>query len=226
MATDMKTEDDKTKGSVIDVSCPECKHSTKHIVLHSTDIEGHQDMEQNEWYAWDTHYQIVQCKGCETISFRITSSNSEDMNQVGPDDWEPMETEELFPSRNEGRIQKYNSRYLPMNVFAIYRETIQAINGEQAILTGIGIRAIIEAICKDKNTNTANLQTKIDELVTMGVLTRDGADILHKLRVMGNKAAHEVKPHTKEQLGTALDVVEHLFEGVYVLPKKAKETFD
>jgi hypothetical protein len=57
----------------------------------------------------------------------------------------------------------------------------------------------------------------------MGVLTNDGATILHSLRNMGNDAAHEVKPHREEELKVAFDVVENLLESVYLLPLKAKK---
>jgi hypothetical protein len=40
-------------------------------------------------------------------------------------------------------------------------------------------------------------------------------------RIMGNVAAHEVKPHKENELNTAFDVVEHLLVGVYLLPAKA-----
>jgi hypothetical protein len=39
---------------------------------------------------------------------------------------------------------------------------------------------------------------------------------------MGNLAAHEVKEHTVEELSVAMDVIEHLLAGVYVMPEKAK----
>jgi hypothetical protein len=61
--------------------------------------------------------------------------------------------------------------------------------------------------------------------VGLGVLTQDGADILHKLRTLGNDAAHEVKPHSLQELGLAFDVVDHLLLGVYILPDHAKKTF-
>jgi hypothetical protein len=38
---------------------------------------------------------------------------------------------------------------------------------------------------------------------------------------MGNDAAHEVKAHSEADLMTALDVVEYLLKGVYVLPRLA-----
>jgi hypothetical protein len=96
---------------------------------------------------------------------------------------------------------------------------------QQEVLCGIGIRAIIETVCKDKSATGGDLYTKINSLIPIGVLTQDGADILHKLRTLGNNAAHEVKPHTPKELGLAFDVVDHLLLGVYILPIQAKKTF-
>jgi hypothetical protein len=60
-------------------------------------------------------------------------------------------------------------------------------------------------------------------LVTKGVLTANGAATLHKVRTLGNKSAHEVEPHTSEQLGVAMDVCEHLLQDVYIIPHLAKK---
>lgn len=78
---------------------------------------------------------------------------------------------------------------------------------------------------KEKNAAGKDLFEKINGLVVAGVLTKDGADILHKLRVLGNKAAHEVKAHSATELNLATDVVEHLLKAVYILPFHAKRTF-
>jgi hypothetical protein len=66
-----------------------------------------------------------------------------------------------------------------------------------------------------------NLQKRIDSLCELGVLTREGADILHALRGLGNASAHEAEAHSETDLSTAFDVVEHLLQTVYVIPKKA-----
>ena len=39
-----------------------------------------------------------------------------------------------------------------------------------------------------------------------------------ELRTLGNEAAHEVKPHNNATLALALDVIDHLIKGVYILP--------
>jgi hypothetical protein len=43
------------------------------------------------------------------------------------------------------------------------------------------------------------------------------------LRFMGNEAVHELQAPPLEQVKTALDVIEHMFDGVYELDEKAAE---
>lgn len=216
----------KTAGNALDISCIECKRKTKHKVLASVDSEGEEHCGGSNFVTYGGHRQIVQCQGCETISFRIATWNSEDYDvDEHTGSTVANESVTLFPSRNEGRVAVKDTYLLPETVQRIYGETISALNNGQRVLAGIGIRALVETICKDKNAPGANLARKIDGLIGQGVLTADGAAILHKIRTLGNDAAHEVKPHKPEQLSLALDVCEHLLNGVYLLPHYAEKTF-
>jgi hypothetical protein len=110
-------------------------------------------------------------------------------------------------------------------VRGIYKETIQALSNNSPVLAGIGLRALIETICKEKNAEGRNLFLKIDDLVAKQILTPTGSTILHKIRTLGNDAAHEVKPHSEKQLGLAMDVVEHILNDVYIIPSKVESEF-
>jgi len=102
----------------------------------------------------------------------------------------------------------------------IYSETHSALCNKLPILAGIGIRALVETVCKEKVAVGSNLEQKTDDLVGKGVLTQIGAETLHSMRIVGNEAAHEVKPHSEETLGLAMDVVEHMLNDVYILPAR------
>jgi hypothetical protein len=225
----MSTEEqeiNKSAGEVIDVACIECKRATKHKVLASVETNGTEDCGGGNSIDYGGGRQIIQCQGCETMSFRIETWNSEDYDyndETGKIEICPSVT--LFPSRSEGRAVIRDSYLLPTNVQRIYGETIKAHNNDQPVLSGIGIRALVESICKDKQAPGRNLADKINGLVTQGVLTAAGASILHQIRTLGNDAAHEVKPHKAEQLALALDVCDHLMQGVYILPHYANKTF-
>jgi uncharacterized protein DUF4145 len=218
-------EINKTAGTVLDVLCTECKRETKHAILASVDISGQDYYENTAVDYWASH-QVIQCQGCETISFRVISGNSEDFDIVGPNTIDYNESITLFPSRTEGRSPIKDVHLLSVNIQRIYAETIRAMGNDQPVLTGIGIRALVETICKDKQARGKSLAEQIDSLVQLGLLTQEGATILHKIRTLGNSAAHEVKPHKAELLGVAIDVCEHLLQGVYLLPHHAKKAFE
>ena len=221
----VKTSEDETKGQEIKCVCSECDKKTYHKILKSIDESGSESY--TGWsFQWNAHFQIIQCQGCKIVSFRKADSNSEDFVQVGEDGFESEVHEQLFPQRLEGRkgLGKGVLK-IPRNVRLIHKQTNKALLNDLSILSGIGIRSIVEAVCKEKIAKGKNLLEKIDDLVKQQLLTPASAEILHNLRVLGNKAAHEVKPQNPEQLSVAMDVIDHLLMDVYVLPSKVKKVF-
>ena len=215
---------DKQKDQTVNCICRDCHRETRHTVLTDATLRGSHG---NSEYSidWAVEHQIVRCLGCEAISFRRVSGSEEDNVQISDDEWEYQPLVEIFPNPREGRQPLADASLLPDKIQRIYEESLQALNDTQPVLCGIGIRAIVETVCKDRNAPGGELYSRINSLVSIGVLTKDGADILHKLRTLGNEAAHEVKPHPLKELGLAFDVVDHLLLGVYILPEHAKRTF-
>ena len=200
----------------IKTTCRRCKTDTQHVVV--TEVVLSNDV--NEDFRWIEEYQTVQCQGCEAIAFRKTHENPEDVYWNGS----VLVTNfhvDTYPDSEKGRATVNGVNLLPESLSRIYTETVKAFNASQPVQTGIGIRAIVETVCKDKKADGRDLEKKIDDLVKKQMLAKPDADILHGLRTLGNKAAHEVKPHDDSQLELALDVVDHLLGGVYILPARA-----
>ena len=212
-----------TQGTVVSVPCSQCSGRTSHEVVLSVDQTG--EFAKID-YHWITHFQIVRCCGCRLLSFREASSNSHAYNKIADCEWEFHVDERLYPSRLEGlKDLGAEARYLPVETKRVYEETIKALNNNSPVLAGIGLRALVETVCKERKAKGPNLQAKIDNLATQNVLTPAGAIILHKIRTLGNAAAHEVKPHSESQLALGMGIVEHMLRAVYILPKLADEEF-
>jgi len=211
----------KPKNKGVWIACGTCNKETCHKVL--TSIEQYDHDQEADIRVWD-NYMTVQCQGCKTISFYHESRCSEDMQfNEETQDAEIIPRCTLYLSRIVGRAALDRIYELPHGLARVYKQTHAAICNNLNVIAGIGMRAIVEAICNEKAAKGKDLKERIDELVNLGLITKDGATILHSIRLMGNKAAHQAKANSQGELAIALDVVEHLLLGVYILPSRAAE---
>ena len=73
-----KITKDNFSDEKIDVFCKKCQSDTKHLIVSEVKLEGRDNIGGSFIYGWDDYFQIVQCQGCEELSFRKLHMNSED----------------------------------------------------------------------------------------------------------------------------------------------------
>lgn len=212
-----KIEFDKRKGKELYFYCNWCQTETNHVVITGVDHTG--DMlingEPEGWFC--SQCDIVQCGGCKVISFTKKSYNSESVDPYDKPDIEQ------YPAKEENAKSTlgHDVYDLPDLVEQVYTETQKAIVNKLTTLAGIGLRAIIEIVCKDKGIKIRGISVKIDELVKKGFITKDGAEVLHGIGIIGNAAAHDGKAPTRRQIDAAVKIIDHLLLGIYIIPEQA-----
>jgi hypothetical protein len=226
----------KSKDSVLQVLCPQCARETRHTVIQSVDMDGREE-DGDWWYAWIAKYQVIECQGCQFVSFRSEQSNSEDEE---PETGHSIVTERVYPLRSKNTLVSKEYWNLPYSIKRIHREVIDAFNAELFTLCAAGLRSIIEAICTEEGVNAGpvsvvlkdgttridrkkNLEGKIAGLHEKGILTKQSTDVLHELRFLGNDALHELSQPSREELALAIEIIEHMLDGIYEVPVKAAE---
>jgi len=165
----LKTTVKPTQGVDVWIPCSYCGKATCHHALSF--VATVDESPDGDVQVWDNYY-ILQCGGCKTISFCEQSSNSED--EVFDPQSEELSlavTTRVYPSRIAGRSNLEHDYLLPYPVNKVYAETRKALANDQPILAGIGIRAIVETVCKNKSAAGDNLEKKIDDLANKGVVT-------------------------------------------------------
>jgi hypothetical protein len=217
MKSDTKIVDPKDKE--LWAPCSSCSGKTAHRCLTEVDVSDH-DLKYDVQGC--IQYYAIQCGGCKTISFCKESQFSEDWDFDEEGNHYLTTTQKVYPSRIEGRPLLEDISLIPHGIAEIYQETHEALAGQQPILTGVGLRAIVEAVCKTEGIS-GKLLTAIDQLETKGLLTNSGVQILHHIRLLGNDAAHEVKANGQAELLAAFEVIEHLLRTIYVIPAKAEK---
>lgn len=200
------------------IACSDCGRVTCHQVLTSVGMSD--QSEDGDIQVWEDYHTAV-CRGCRTVTFCRQSSCSEDSRFVNGEE-EFVVKSELYPARIAGRapLEVYE---LPSSVREIYTEAHSALCNKLPVLAGVGLRAIVEAVCNHESIAGKDLKERINGLASRGLITTDAATILHSLRFMGNNAAHEIKPHNDVELNAAFDVIEILLQAVYILPGRARK---
>lgn len=163
-------EKDQSAGTSVEAPCAgTCSGITSHTVKASMDRT-----EESDNVHWWSHYQVVMCEGCKKLSFRQASGSSEDYEQVGEDEWINHERVQLYPARKaEARGLGNDVARLPETVARLYEETRTTLLNATPVLTGIGLRALVETVCKEKASPGNNLQKQINGLVSMGCADAD-----------------------------------------------------
>ena len=202
MSTDITT---------IRIHCGECKRHTNHTVISKREVKA----DPLEDYHWGEDHYFCQCAGCDSFCYAIAEWSEDQWN---PHTGEMEYSWKTFPRARSSRHPIDDTHDLPNKVRSIYLEIIGALNAQLPVLSAIGLRALIEAICKDQGVKAANLEKLIDGLATNGILSEAQAKILHSHRFLGNVAAHEIESARPKELIAALEIAEAMLRTIYVLP--------
>ncbi len=234
--TESKVVENGTKDKIVSIHCIECKRATRHRVTVSLDKSGSETNKEEGWSVdWSDRYQVIECQGCETVSFRHQSwfSEAQDFDDDGT-------TERIYPLRNKDAVSARPYHNVPSNLRRIYTELIDCFNNDSTTLCAAGLRALVEGICAqqgildgpveapEKGGGTQivrrdNLEGRIAGLQEKGLLTQSSAQTLHEHRYLGNSAVHELARPSIDELKLAIEIVEHVLEQLYELPEKAAE---
>lgn len=206
-------------GDNIKLVCQKCQQETNHNVLRIFNVEN---VDKENDIHGEINYMIVSCCGCGSISFAQKSMCSEDFDEDG----RFIEYVNQYPIPKLGFDNLINDYDIPYIIRLIYKQTCNSIANNDYLLAGIGLRAIIEAICVYEDIKGEKLYNKIDNLFKSDAISARDRDVLHAIRFMGNDAVHEMLSPTEEQVKIVIKIVENLLENKYCLRKLIDDNLD
>lgn len=211
----------KTDKTIIKSYCNSCQNETNHSVLSGKNLRS-----VDPDYHFETFYYMIECCGCETVSFR---SEGHDYETSYPDEynnWTHDITVRIYPSPLKNHRPISEQYLLPTQIRTVYSESIDALKADCKLLAGVGFRAVIEAICIDKNIPGRNLEVKITKLLANKLITDKEAERLHAVRFLGNDSVHEMSVPKEKALYVVLEIIEHLLNNLYIIDHHAKPVLD
>ncbi len=208
------------KGEKIDNYCTDCFKNTNHTVREVFKIEGSFEYQVNRFYG------VVQCDGCNTVSYRTETKDYELMEfDYQENDYFPRTTTEFYPQTLNSHRNELDTSLLPEKIRIVYDDTIKSFTAGSYLLTAIGFRTIIEAICINQSIKVKeveDLKPQIDKMAKNGLITPREAARLHTIRFSGNDSAHEMIVPKKEDLYVVLNIVDHLLNNLYIIDQQIK----
>ena len=199
--------------------CNRCKQVTHHQ-LHSVHERNDEEVAYEgtsmaHVVFWETdEYRLWICCGCDAGLLESAYTNMGMSDETG----DQFFNSELSPKPQRTSLTPKRFLKLSDKLGAVYREVIEAYNAELSILCSVGLRALLEGICTDKSVEDNNLHDRISGLKES--LPDNIVDHLHSLRFIGNEAAHELEPASKQDLRMAIDIMEDILNFLYDLEYK------
>jgi len=190
--------------------CPHCR--TEHIALTiaaNHPIEG----------GW-TRVVHLDCPKCEFPSAAIVRSTDHNFNtgnwgthDITTHNWVVTE----FWPKVPGPLIPEN---LPPDVERIYLQAERnfPVEGNEEAAGTMYRKALDVGLKKIDSAATGMLKTRIKKLAADGKLTTDIAEWSDHVRDLGNEAAHEEEPPTREELGDLRSFTEMVMRYLFSLP--------
>jgi hypothetical protein len=236
-------------GNYYKLYCEVCKSYTNHslsktfrrYLYHPDDLpntdavfKGYYSYETNEGfdevYKNDSDevidYHVMSCNGCYSVvllqahSFKL-NNETEDTEKTNHPQIIQWQIGEWIPTYEPREAKSYLR--LNKKLTNIYKEVISTFNNRNYISCTIGLRSLLEGVCSDKGISGKelnNLEKKLDALSHQNILPANIVTHLHKYRISGNVAAHELEALAPKKLGLCIDIVEDLLNFIYDLEYK------
>jgi hypothetical protein len=222
------------------IFCNTCKTETNQELraIHSRYVKGNQ-LQQFEYTErvnapllseFGEHdvvykYRLWICRGCDTATLQESCTHKMLLNE---DDHKAFWIYTFHPKRAAEHCSMKRFLTLPAKLWIIYYEIIESFNAQLAILTAIGLRALLEGICVDKGISdkaTWGLEGKLKELERRQHLPLNIVKSLRSFKFIGDDAAHRLEAASIDDLKLAIEVMEDLLSFLYSLDAKADFLF-
>jgi hypothetical protein len=192
------------------IFCNCCLNKTNHIVHHSffnTKVTGHyrwiDDNSIESQIDWQYVYSVLECCGCETVTFRKDSYFSEYEDNEQP-------PSEYYPPRVSRPLPNWVTD-LPEDMQDLITEVYIALWSDNRRLATMGIRSLFDMYCEDQlGGDHGNFGVKLKLLQERKIISDEEKNIFQNIVNFGNSATHnKFKPKYKD-LEVLVQILEYL----------------
>ncbi|MFF3345671.1 DUF4145 domain-containing protein [Streptomyces sp. NPDC002779] len=195
----------------------ECPHCVRHTTL---DVRSHSKLSGS--FRERTDLKIVRClmtlrcDWCtkESAYLRLVDVKTE-MEAGGEvrESYTTIDIDQVWP----GRTPRELAPEAPETVREVFAEAALAEAAGAFRLAGIGYRAAVEQIVKERGAVGNNLYERITGLKNLGA-TEEIVDAFHEARFVGNDSAHDALAYSVEEIADIAELIDEAVLVLYVQP--------
>jgi len=197
--------------------CNTCGRETNHHVLHNETRSRTEKVDEDTVIDWGSHYKMVCCAGCDTVSLRIDSWFSEACDENGQPEIETQHyPPKIFRPKPTWLFESGHSLNCPPAVQELLAEVYVCLQNNCPRSSAMAVRALLENIfvstCGDKGSFTGNL----DAFQEAGHISQTQRDFLDTVLDAGHATIHRGFKPSRQDLATIVDIAENLIELLYI----------
>ncbi|MGA9998355.1 MAG: DUF4145 domain-containing protein [Pyrinomonadaceae bacterium] len=213
-----KLEEETTKAY-----CNKCFGETYHQILHVETSKWSEPIDEEVYFYGGDTFEMLKCRGCETITLRHKSWFSTDTNDEG----QPNIT--YYPpavSRREPDWLNDLALYYNMNedfLEGTLKEIYIALKNDSRRLAAMGVRSLLEQIMIEKVGDQGTFKSNLQKFLDEGYISKLQMKNLETILEAGHAAIHGGFKPSKEELSTVVDIAESVVESIYIHIPKAQD---
>ncbi len=211
----------KADQPLVNSHCNGCLGNRQHDSLYQCSCNWTEtDDEDNPIYEEQYVFDLLQCRGCKTISLRRTYTHS-GMPEAEVDHFPPSISRHR-PSwfQNLGFLAFKGPKH---EIRCLLEEIYSATFSGSRRLALMGVRAVLDVALTDKLGDIGGFDQKLNAAVEKRWITPKHHEVLKATIDAGSAAAHRSYNPDKEHLDLVLDVVEHVIQLLYILEQHAED---
>lgn len=198
--------------------CNNCGGKRKCVVLFEASRPWSERLSPDFEINGSDNYEVIECSGCEAVSFIHFSWFSE----IADDDGAPIKTRNHFPPETFRPEPKWLRRLdEDWHIAKLLKEVYVALQSNALAIAAMGIRAIIESMMIEKVGDQGTFAQNLDACKRTGLISLNQEQVLGAALELGHASIHRGFMPDLQQLEASMDIVESLIQGWHFLPKDA-----
>ncbi len=199
--------------------CEHCEGERKHEVC--AEYKNSWSSEEHDISGGSTNY-ILKCGGCEHLSFRSESWNSEEFGLDGPE----IEVR-VYPKSSAQRaapswLEEFDlsTDALENSLEAQLREVYTAFDQKSFWICVMGVRAVIETLMVSNIGDQGSFSKNLSEFSKRGFIGEPQRLALEQAIDVGSAAIHRGTQASESKALQAIQIAENVIESVMIQPKR------